>query len=112
MAKVIITPLLEEEINKKFKHESIEIFQLLKTLEENPHKGKELGNIGKILLKEIKYKSFRFYCITDGYKIKVLKTSELKDLIIKFIRMSDKKEQQKVIEEIKTVLRNLGDEGF
>ena len=46
MAKVIITKALEEEINKKFKQESIEIFQLLKTLEENPKKGKEIDAVG------------------------------------------------------------------
>ena len=112
MAKVVITTLLEEEINKKFKQESIEVFSLLRTLEENPKKGKEVGVIGKLLIKEIKYGKFRFYFITDGYKIKVLMAQELKDLIIKFVRMSEKKDQQKTIEEIKKVLRNLGEEGF
>ena len=112
MAKVVITTLLEEEINKRFKQESIEVFSLLRTLEENPKKGKEVGVIGRILIKEIKYNKFRFYFITDGYKIKVLKVQELKDLIIKFVRMSEKKDQQKTIEEIKKVLRNLGEEGF
>lgn len=112
MAKVIITPSLEEEINKKFKKESIEVFSLLCTLQDNPSKGKELCAIGKIILKELRYKKFRFYFITDGYKIKFLKADELKDLVIKFVRMSDKKDQQKTIEEIKTVLRSLGDEEF
>jgi hypothetical protein len=112
MAKVIITEALEEEINKKFKQESIEIFQLLKTLEENPKKGKEIDAVGKVVIKEVRYKKFRFYFLTDGYKIKFLKTEELKDLIIKFVRMSDKKDQQQVIGEIRTVLRKLGKEGF
>jgi hypothetical protein len=112
MAIVFITPLLEKEINKKFKKESIEIFSLILTLEDNPKKGDELGNVGNIIIKEIKYKKFRFYFITDGYKIKFLKADELKDLIIKFVRMSDKKDQQKTIDEIKTVLRSLGEEGF
>lgn len=112
MAKVVITALLEEEITKKFKKESIEVFSLLHTLEENPLKGKEVGVVGKVLIKEIKYDKFRFYFITDGYKIKVLKAQELKDLIIKFVRMSEKKNQQRTIEEIKKVLRSLGEEGF
>jgi hypothetical protein len=112
MAEVIITAQLEEEINKTFKGESVEIFQLLKTLEENPKKGKEVGVIGKIVIKEMKYNKFRFYFITDGYKVKFLKTEELKDLLIKFVRMSEKKDQQKTIDEIKTVLRGLGSEGF
>jgi len=112
MAKVIITALLEEEINKKFKKESIEVFSLLRTLQDNPYKGKEIGVVGKILIKEIKYNKFRFYFITDGYKIKVLKVQELKELIIKFVRMSEKKDQKETIEEIKKVLRSLGEEGF
>lgn len=112
MAKVIITAFLEKEINKKFKDESIEVISLMNTLIESPYKGKEIATVGKILLKELKYKKFRLYFITDGYKIKFLKTEELKDQIIKFVRMSEKKDQQKTIEEIKTVLRSLGEEGF
>jgi len=112
MAKVIITESLEEKINQKFKRESVEIFSLLRTLEDNPKKGKEVGVVGSILIKEIKYKKFRFYFITDGYKVKFLKTEELKELLVKFVRMSEKKDQQKTIEEIKYILRSLGEEGF
>lgn len=112
MAKIIITKELEEAINKKFKKESIEIFELMNSLKENPKKGKALGNIGKIVIKELRYKSFRFYFITDGFKLKMLSNNMLTDLLIKFIRMSDKKDQQKTIDEIKRVLRNLGEEGF
>jgi hypothetical protein len=112
MAVVIITESLENEINRKFKKESLTIFSLMRELQDEPKKGKEIGVIGRILIKEIKYKSFRFFFITDGYKTKFLKSGELKDLIIKFVRMSDKNSQQKVIDEIKTVLRNLGEEGF
>ncbi len=112
MAKVIITKSLEEEINKKFKSESIKIFELIYSLKENPKKGKPLGCVGSILIKELRFESFRFYFITDGYKIKMLKIEELKDLLIKFVAMSDKKSQQKVIEEIKFVLRKFGTEGF
>jgi len=112
MAKVIITSTLEEEINKKFKQESVEIFSLLRTLEDNPKKGKAVGVVGAILVKEIKYNKFRFYFITDGYKVKFLKTEELNDLLIRFVRMSEKKDQQKIINEIKHVLRSLGEERF
>lgn len=31
---------------------------------------------------------------------------------MKFVRMSEKKDQQKVIEEIKRILRSIGEEGF
>ena len=113
MAKVEITESLFKEIEKKFKGGAHKVIDLLETLEDNPKKGKPLANVGKIVIKEIRYdRSFRFYFIADGYKLKVLKAEELKDLLIKFVRMSDKNSQQKTIEEIKYVLRNLGDEGF
>ena len=112
MAKVIITDSLEQEINKKFKQKSIEIISLMRTLEDNPNKGKELGSIGRIVIKELRYKKFRFYFLTDGYKLKFLRINELKDLIIRFVRMSEKKDQQKVIEEIKRIIRILGEKEF
>lgn len=112
MAKVIITKELEEEINKKFKKQSVEIFELMYSLKENPRKGKPIGQVAGILIKELKYESYRFYFITDGFKLKLLSNFELEDLLIKFVRMSDKKDQQKVINEIKSILKSLGKEGF
>ncbi len=112
MAEIIISERLEEEINKKFGGESIEIFDLMYSLRDNPKKGKALGQVGGIVIKELKYKSFRFYFITDGYSLRVLDIGELESLIIRFVRMSDKKSQQKTIDEIKNVLRKLGEEGF
>lgn len=108
MAKVQITDFLLKEIEKKFKGESYKIIDLLESLEENPHKGKELAQVNGVVIKELKYKSFRFYFITDGYKLKAIDISELIDLLIKFVAMSDKKEQQKTIEEIKKFLRTFG----
>jgi hypothetical protein len=112
MAKVQIIPSLFKEIKYKFGGEAHKVLDLLETLEENPKKGKVVGVVGKIIIKELKYKSFRFYFITDGFKIKVLDLNELKSLIIKFVRMSNKKNQQKIINEIKDVLRDLGIGGF
>ena len=113
MAEVIFTEDFTKELTKKFSNaEANEIIDLLETLEDNPKKGKEVGVVGKTVIKEIKYGVFRFYFITDGYKVKFLKIEELKRLIIKFIKMSSKKDQSKVTEEIKNVLRNLGEEGF
>jgi hypothetical protein len=82
------------------------------SLKENPKKGKNVGNVGKIVIKELRYEKYRFYFITDGHKIKLLKIEELNDLLIKFVAISDKKNQQKVIEDIKKILRGLGSEGF
>ena len=112
MAKVEIAPSLFEEIQKKFKGEAHKIIDLLETLEENPHKSKLLGQVGGIVIKELKYKNFRFYFITDGYKLKVLDESNLVDLLIRFVRMSDKKDQQQTINEIKKILLNFGSNGF
>ncbi|MEK6964386.1 MAG: hypothetical protein AABX70_08240 [Nanoarchaeota archaeon] len=112
MARVILTPELEQEIDKQFKEDSVNVFKLLLTLENNPKKGKALCHVGSIVLKELKYKSYRFYFITNGYKVKFLKPEQLKDLLIKFIRMSDKKTQSNVISEIKVMLRRLGNQGF
>jgi len=108
MAKVIISEELKNEILKKFKEESKKIFRLMHSLKESPKKGKPVGQVGGILIKELKYKSFRFYFITDGFKLKILNLEELSNLLIKFVRMSDKKDQQKVINEIKDVLRKVG----
>lgn len=112
MAKVIIPKKLEEEINKKFGGESVDILELMYSLENNPHKGKELGHVSEIVIKELRYKNFRFYFITDGYKLKIMNEPELTNLLIRFISMSDKKEQQKAIDEIKKILRTLGERGF
>ena len=112
MAEVEISEKLKENILKKFKGESEEIFNLMYSLKDNPKKGKEIGQVSGILIKELKYKSFRFYFITNGYQLRIFDSRELQDLIIKFVRMSDKKEQQKVISEIKDVLRKIGGEGF
>jgi len=112
MAKVIISSALEEEINKVFKKESITVFEAMRDLEANPHKRKPLGQINGIAIKEIKYGSFRFYFIVEGYKLRVFSVSELKDLIIHFVRMSGKKDQQDTINDIKDILRKIGVEGF
>jgi hypothetical protein len=112
MARVIITKDLVEKINKKFKKESIKVLGLLRSLENNPSKGDELTSIGGILIKEIRYNSFRFYFLVDGYKIKFLDDPDFLDLLIKFIAMSDKKYQQETIDKIKVFLKKFGKEAL
>jgi len=87
MAKVEIINSLEEEIFKKFKGESITVFKLLKSLEENPKKGKFLGQFAGFAVKELKYKNFRFYFIAEGHKLNVLSKEELVDLLMRFVRI-------------------------
>jgi hypothetical protein len=105
MAKVIITSALRAAVEQKFKEESVAIFELMHGLSVNPKKGDAIGAVGNIAIKEITYKKFRFYFLVNRYKIKFLKASELQDLLIKFVRMSEKKDQQKVIDEIKRFLK-------
>ena len=112
MAKVEIIISLFEEIQKKFKGEAHEVIDLIESLENNPRKGKLLGCVGGIVIKELRYKNFRFYFITDGYKLKIMNESNLIDLLIRFVRMSDKKNQQQTIDEIRKILINFGPEGF
>ena len=112
MAKVEIIESLKEEIFKKFKGESVIVLRFMRSLEENPKKGKKLGNVGGIVIKEIRYKNFRFYFLTDGFKLRCLDSNSLIDLLIKFVRMPDKKHQQQTINEIKKILINFGSKGF
>ena len=112
MAKIEIIDSLAKEIQKKFKGESHNIIALLKTLEKNPKKGKFLGQFAGFAVKELKYKNFRFYFITDGYKLNVLSEEELINLLMKFVRMSDKKTQQKTIDQIIKILIKIGPQGF
>ena len=108
MAKVVITASLKEEIFKRFKATSEKIFLQMKSLEHNPHKGKALGHVAGIAIKELKYEKYRFYFITDGHVLKFGTDDELAALLIKFVRVSDKKDQQKIIDELKTVLKSMG----
>jgi len=113
MITVEIVRSLVLEIKKKFnKPEANEILDLINTLADNPTKGKPLGTVGGIVIKEIKYKNFRFYFLTDGHKLKLYSSSELTDMLLQFVRMSDKNHQQETIQEIKTVLTKIGTSGF
>lgn len=112
MVKIEIVESLFEEIEKKFKREASKIYSLMGSLQKNPKKGKRLGSIGGIVIKELKYKGFRFYFITDGVKLKCVDAATLTDLLMRFVRMSDKKHQKETIAEIKNILLSLGPEGF
>lgn len=112
MAKVEIVESLFEEIEKRFKKKATVIFDLMESLEKNPKKGKSIGTVGEIIIKEIKYENFRFYFIADGFKLKFLREDELIDILIRFVRMSDKKNQQETIDEIKHILKTIGPSEF
>ena len=111
MAQIIIVASLEKELRKKFNQsEALKIVDLMYSLNANPKKGKLLGSVGGIVIKELKYKSFRFYFLTDGFKLKFFSQDALEDLLLMFVRMSDKKAQ--TIYEIKNILIQIGPSGF
>ncbi|MDP3698849.1 MAG: hypothetical protein Q8R47_04635 [Nanoarchaeota archaeon] len=112
MAKVEITPSLYEEIRRKFKQQSVEVLEHLKSLESSLYKGKFLGTVGGFVIKELKYEGFRFYFVTDGFKLQCYDQEKLVDLLLRFVRMSDKNHQQQTINEIKQVLRTIEAGGF
>ncbi len=112
MSRVMILPELVRQIQKIFKKKADKIYDLMTELEIFPRKGKEVGHVANIAIKEIKYGVFRFYFITDGHRLKCLTDEELKELLIKFVRMSDKDTQQKTINEIKIILKKIGFENF
>ncbi len=113
MAKVIITKSLLKRLKKSFSQKELkDIFGLFESVGKQPKKGKSLAHVGGILIKELKYGKYRFYFITDGFTLKFASEDELSSLIIKFVKMSDKKDQQKVIEEVKNILTSFGFEGF
>jgi hypothetical protein len=112
MAKIEIVESLYIEIEKKFKQEGHEVIDLINTTKDNPKKGKIVGSLGGIVIKELKYKSFRFYFLADGHKLKFYSEEELVDLLLKFVRMSDKKHQEETIKEIREILLKIGAGGF
>ncbi|MFH1649834.1 MAG: hypothetical protein ABIA93_04755 [Candidatus Woesearchaeota archaeon] len=113
MADVRIVHDLLVNIKKTFsRSEANKVLNLIATLEGNPKKGKLVGNVGGLLINELKYKKFRFYFIVEGHKLKVFSEEELVNLLIMVVRMSDKKEQKKTIDEIREVLRKIGPEGL
>lgn len=112
MVNIIIVESLYEEIEKTFKREVSKVFKLMRSLEDNPKKGKPLGTVGGIVIKELRYRNYRFYFIIDGNKLKCFDEKALVDLLIRFVRMSDKKRQQDTIDEIKRILKKVGPSGL
>lgn len=106
MVVVRIDNSLIKKLEKKFKSNELkDIKRLFFSLQENPFQGDLLYTFGAFVLKEKKYKSFRFYFI-HSKKILIIKdVDELKDEIIRFLEMSKKNNQQKVIDKLKEMLK-------
>jgi hypothetical protein len=112
MIKIIIMNSLRNEIYSTLKKDSLKIYSLIERLKKNPKKGNVLGHVGNISIREIKYKSYRFYFIIGGHKLFLFSKRNINDLLIRFVKMSKKNNQEKVINEIKSILEKLGEEGF
>lgn len=108
MIRILVLNSLKREIYRKFKKESLKVIVLMDGLKKNPNKGKVLGHVGHISIRELKYKSFRFYYIIDGNQLSLYNKDRLKDLLIKFVRLSKKNDQQNTIDEIKFILKQIG----
>ncbi|KYK24610.1 hypothetical protein AYK26_03480 [Euryarchaeota archaeon SM23-78] len=107
MIKIIILNSLRNEIFKKFKKDSLKVYSLIEELKTNLNKGKVLGHVGHISIRELKYKSFRFYFVLDGNRLNLFNQEKIKEMLIKFIAMSKKNNQQKTIDEIKNILSRI-----
>ena len=113
MTEIIITKALSKKLRKFFSSTELrKIISLMRSLLTSPKKGKLLASVGGVVIKELKYKKFRLYFITDGHVIKFGTNDELNFLIIKFIDISDKKDQQKIIDKLKLLLESLSFDDF
>lgn len=108
MVTVRIDVSLVKKLEKRFnKQELKELKKLFLSLQDNPYQGDLLYAFGKFVLKEKKYKTFRFYFL-HSRKILVIKDIEkLKDEIIRFIDMSKKNNQQRIIDKLKEMMNKL-----
>lgn len=113
MPIVKISHSLIKELIKRFpKEKAQKAIDVMESLEKEPHKGKLLGVVGSISIKELKFEGFRFYFIFDGFTLQTFDEEKLVNLLFQFVRMSNKKEQQKTINEIKNILRKIGPSGL
>ncbi|MCF7798283.1 hypothetical protein K9M74_00095 [Candidatus Woesearchaeota archaeon] len=95
---------LEKQFNKKELHE---IKKLFLSLQDNPYQGDLLYAFGNFILKEKKYKTFRFYFIHSRKILLIKDVKALQDEIIRFIELSKKNNQQHVIDKLKEMSTRL-----
>lgn len=108
MVIVRVDEALVKKLERKFKPKELkELKNLFFSLQDNPFQGDLICTFGNIVLKEKRYKSFRFYFIHSRTLLIIKDMAELKDEIIRFIEMSKKNDQQKVIDKLKGILKKL-----
>ncbi len=79
-----------------------------KLASSTPSDGDFVALIANIVVREKRLKSFRFYFIVKDEQKQVVSTEELKNMIIKFVALSKKNNQQQVIDKLKEDLKNFG----
>lgn len=108
MVVVRIDDSLIKKFEKKFKPKELkEIKKLFFSLQENPFQGDLLYTFGAFVLKEKKYKTFRFYFIHSRTTLIIKDIEELKDELVRFIETGKKNNQQKVFDKLKDMLKKL-----
>lgn len=104
---VQVSPEFLKELKKYFdKNSAIKLLYKLKKTTFN--EGKFIALVGNIVIKEKKQDSFRFYFITKNDEIRIITKKELKTKLIRFIAISKKNNQQKVIDKLKESLKKTG----
>lgn len=110
MVKVIIENSLVKKLEKKFnKKELKELKKLFLSLQENPFQGDILYAFGNFVLKEKKYKTFRFYFLHSKKLLIIKDMNSLKEEIIRFIEMSKKNNQQRIINKLKEMMKKISE---
>ncbi len=108
MVKVRIDDGLIKKLERKFGRADLKsIHKMFLSLEDNPLQGDMLKAFGAIVLKEIRYKSFRFYFLHSKDLLIIKDPARLRDEIIRFIDMSKKNDQQRVIYGLKDMLKRI-----
>jgi|AntAceMinimDraft_17_1070374.scaffolds.fasta_scaffold119112_1 hypothetical protein len=79
-----------------------------KLAKTSPSEGDFIALIANIVIREKKLKTFRFYFIIQNNQKQIITKQELKELIIKFVALSKKNNQQKVIDKLKEDLKQVG----
>ncbi len=79
-----------------------------KLAKTTPSEGDFVALVSNIVIREKRLKAFRFYFIVDEKRKHVITKNELKELLIKFVALSKKNNQQEVIDKLKEDLQKFG----
>lgn len=95
--------LLQKHVNKK------QASTLVKKLAQtSPSDGDYVALVGNIVIREKRDKTFRFYFIVQNNVKHVITKEELSEMLVKFVALSKKNDQQNVIDKLKSDLQKFG----